>query len=242
MTTEQEGGRDKAAGIVDHDGGLVPLFDRNRAWAQAKTHSDPGFFSRLVGQQRPRYFWIGCSDSRVPATEIVDLDPGEMFVHRNVANLAIATDPGFAAALQFAVEVLRVRHVIVVGHYGCGGIGAAMAEETDDAIGRWLAPVRALHHAHGHDHGKACGQASDAASEAVPDAAKANALCERNVVAQVEALSGNPIIREAWARRAPLTLHGWVYAIGDGLLRTVCDPVRDAARAVTPRQGMAELV
>lgn len=187
-------------------GGLLPLFARNRAWARSRTLEDAGFFSRLVGQQRPRYFWIGCSDSRVPATEIVDLDPGEMFVHRNVANLAIASDPNFAAALQFAVEVLEVEHIIVVGHYGCGGIHAAMAAETHDAIGRWLAPVRALHH---------------------PDPADANALCERNVVAQVEALAVDPLIRGAWERRA-LTLHGWVYAIGDGLLHAVCEPVHAA--------------
>lgn len=195
--------------IEGEEGDLKALFSRNRAWASGKTRTDPAFFSRLVGQQRPDYFWIGCSDSRVPATEIVNLDPGEMFVHRNVANLAVADDPNFAAALQFAVEALEVRHIIVVGHYGCGGIGAAMAEETDDAIGRWLAPVRQLHHRHG-------GEA---------DAADANKLCERNVTAQVLALSENPLVRAAWARGAPLALHGWVYAIGDGLLRTVCPPV-----------------
>ncbi|CCW17000.1 Carbonic anhydrase [Sphingobium indicum BiD32] len=185
------------------------LFSRNRAWAQAKTGDDPSFFKRLVGQQHPRYFWIGCSDSRVPATEIVDLDPGEMFVHRNVANLAVDSDPNFSAALQFAVDVLKVEHIIVVGHYGCGGIQAAMAPATDDAIGVWLAPVRALHEAHG------CSAQADA-----------DRLCERNILSQVEALAANPLIRRAWDQRAPLTLHGWVYAIGDGLLQQVCEPVR----------------
>ncbi|OYW86687.1 MAG: carbonic anhydrase [Sphingobium sp. 32-64-5] len=219
MESQAPGGREP--GGAEGQADLAPLFDRNRVWAKGKTHSDPGFFSRLVGQQRPRYFWIGCSDSRVPATEIVDLDPGEMFVHRNVANLAVGTDPNFAAALQFAVEVLQVQHVIVVGHYGCGGINGAMAQETDDAIGRWLAPVRALHRA-------GCGVA---APDAAPDPAAANVLCERNVVAQVEALAGNPVIRNAWARQAPLTLHGWVYAIGDGLLQAVCDPVGPEAMA-----------
>lgn len=239
MTAAREGGEDKAVALAERDGGLIPLFDRNRAWADAKTHSDPGFFSRLVGQQRPRYFWIGCSDSRVPATEIVDLDPGEMFVHRNVANLAVAADPSFAAALQFAVEALQVEHVIVVGHYGCGGIGAAMAGETDDAIGRWLAPVRAVHRAH-------CRAAVSGAPDAVradvgADVRDANRLCERNVVAQVAALADNPIIREAWARQAPLALHGWVYAIGDGLLQPVCDPVRSAAMAEGHRRAMTEM-
>ncbi len=219
MRFEREGTEEETADIGQDGSPLSSLFARNRAWAGAKTGSDPGFFQRLLGQQRPRYFWIGCSDSRVPATEIVDLEPGEMFVHRNVANLAIALDPNFSAALQFAVEVLEVRHVIVVGHYGCGGIQAAMTEETDDPIGRWLAPVRALHRpgpckvAHADD---------------------SNALCERNVLAQVEALAINPVIRAAWQRQAPLTLHGWVYAIGDGLLQTVCDPVSNARAPIRP--------
>lgn len=194
--------------------GLPSLFARNRAWASAKTLDDAGFFRRLVGQQRPRYFWIGCSDSRVPATEIVDLDPGEMFVHRNVANLAVANDPNFAAALQFAVEVLEVKHIIVVGHYGCGGIQAAIARETYDPIGSWLAPVRVLYRSHSR--------------MTTPGSAEADDLCERNVVAQVEALAVNPLVRGAWERRAELTLHGWVYAIGDGLLQEVCEPVPNA--------------
>lgn len=202
-------GRDRwerMAGGSDGDAArLSSLFARNRAWANAKTHDDPGFFSRLVGQQRPRYFWIGCSDSRVPATEIVDLDPGEMFVHRNVANLAIADDPNFSAALQFAVEALQVEHIIVVGHYGCGGIQAAMGAKTHDAIGAWLAPVRAL-------HATDCG-------------APADRLCERNVAAQLASLEGNMLVQAAWKSGADLTLHGWVYGIGDGLLQPVCEPV-----------------
>lgn len=194
---------------------LSSLFARNRAWSSAKTQVDPSFFSRLVGQQRPRYFWIGCSDSRVPATEIVDLDPGEMFVHRNVANLAIASDPNFSAALQFAVEALDVEHIIVVGHYGCGGIQAAIAPRTDDAIGAWLDPVRALCRAGGSS----------------PDHVDPHGLCERNVVEQVRTLGENPIVLGAWERHAPLALHGWVYAIGDGLLHSVCDPITDREQA-----------
>ncbi len=207
----RENGLAKAAAAHAAEGDLAALFARNRAWAAQKIHGDPGFFSRLVGQQHPRYFWIGCSDSRVPATEIVDLDPGEMFVHRNVANLANADDPSFAAALQFAVKALGVEHIIVTGHYGCGGIQAAMEPDTHDAIGTWLAPVRALH-----------GQ--NVTRNGTGPASAADALCERNVMAQVASLAENPIVREAWAAQAPLTLHGWVYAIGDGLLQSVCEP------------------
>ncbi|AZI36340.1 putative carbonic anhydrase [Caenibius tardaugens NBRC 16725] len=198
--------------------GLPSLFARNRAWANYKTLVDPSFFSRLIGQQHPSYFWIGCSDSRVPATEIVNLDPGEMFVHRNVANLAMESDPNFAAALQFAIEVLHVEHVIVVGHYGCGGIQAAMIPATNDAIGNWLAPVRALH----HDH----------PCMAVSNQPDPDALCERNVVAQVQALATNPLVHAAWDAQAKLTLHGWIYSISDGLLRTVCEAVH--GRLSTP--------
>lgn len=190
---------------------LSELFDRNRAWAEKRTRHDPGFFQRLVGQQRPRYFWIGCSDSRVPATEIVDIEPGEMFVHRNVANLANPADPNFAAALQFAVNVLEVSHIIVVGHYGCGGIRAAMDEAADDPIGRWLAPIRELHDRH--------------PSTLAGGEAGANRLCRSNVELQVAALAGSVIVKAAWARGTALTLHGWVYAIGDGLLQTVCAPI-----------------
>lgn len=217
---------DASPPLEQRAGGLASLFARNRAWADRKTGSDPGFFSRLVGQQKPRYFWIGCSDSRVPATEIVDLDPGEMFVHRNVANLTHANDPSFAAALQFAVDVLRVEHIMVVGHYGCGGIRAAMAEETSDAIGQWLAPIRQLnrtlitHHESGRPN--------------------ANKLCEYNVAAQIHALSTNPVVRAAWKRQAPLTLHGWVYSIADGLLQTVCDPMENPHLGTSPVSSIDE--
>lgn len=206
----KDGHEGRFSRVDEESGDCASLFARNRAWATAKTINDPSFFSRLIGQQHPRYFWIGCSDSRVPATEIVDLDPGEMFVHRNVANIASADDPNFSAALQFAVEVLEVEHIMVVGHYGCGGIQSAMEPETHDAIGRWLAPIRLLHE-------------RDQAETVEP-----HHLCEQNVVAQVLTLSANPIVRAAWGRGEKLTLHGWVYAIGDGLLRTVCDPITAA--------------
>lgn len=204
--------REKEGVGSDRDDCCSPaLFIRNRAWANARLCIDPGFFRRLVDQQKPRYFWIGCSDSRVPATEIVDLDPGEMFVHRNVANLAMQDDPSFAAALQFAVEVLTVQHIMVVGHYGCGGIQAAMGEETNDAIGRWLAPVRKLHRSEPRREGS--------------DAMDPRRLAEANVTAQVLALAANPVVTGIWARGPKLVLHGWIYAIGDGLLHQVCTPL-----------------
>lgn len=202
-----------------NDDGPTKLFARNRAWAESKLRIDPAFFDRLVGQQTPRYFWIGCSDSRVPATEIVDLDPGEMFVHRNVANLAMESDPSFSATLQFAVEVLEVQHIMVVGHYGCGGIQAAMGDETDDAIGRWLEPLRKLHR--------------DRLGQLGREATDPHRLCEANVGAQVGALATNPVVRKVWSRGTDLVLHGWVYAIGDGLLREACSPMH---RPVSGRQ------
>jgi carbonic anhydrase len=200
------------------DCALTELFARNREWVSRKTASDPDFFKRLVGQQKPRYFWIGCADSRVPATEIVDLDPGEMFVHRNVANLANPDDPNFQAALQFAVEALEVEHIIVVGHYGCGGVDAAMARtEPGGAVGQWLAPLRKLYR-------KSC-ESHDGGTVSPEE------LCRRNVSAQVAALTVNPIVLAAWSRGALLKLHGWVYAIGDGLLEAV-QPLVDSAQCL----------
>lgn len=202
----------------DRSGPLDDLIARNRSWVQRKTRADPRFFERLVGQQHPDYFWIGCSDSRVPATEIVDLDPGEMFVHRNVANLAPERDPNFSAALLFAVDVLRVRHVIVVGHYGCGGVHAAPDAEGNDPIGRWLAPLRALYSRH-----RSSLMALDS------DSVREDRLCELNVVEQVNGLSYNPIITRAWQNGRDLTLHGLIYAIGDGLIGSVCPAISSPA-------------
>ena len=193
---------------------IADLFERNREWASRKTQSDPRFFARLVGQQSPRYFWVGCSDSRVPATEIVDLDPGEMFVHRNIANLVPRSDTNFNAALLFAVNVLRVRHILVVGHYGCGGIRAVRKAVANDAIGLWLAPVRAL-----------CWQHRGALHALPDEQAREDRLCELNVVDQVEQVCANPVVKQAWRDGHDLTVHGLIYAIGDGLLQSVCEPV-----------------
>jgi len=212
---------------------LASLLARNRAWVSRKTENDSSFFERLLGQQRPDYFWIGCSDSRVPATEIVDLDPGEMFVHRNVANLTPADDANFSSALHYAVDQLHVRHVMVVGHYGCGGIWAAHQGLGDDVIGEWLSPVQALRHEH------------HASLADLDEASCLDRLCELNVIAQVEQLCANPLIRQAWEDGQELTIHGLVYGIGDGLLTRVCESVSapPAGRiAPLPKEGIAEPV
>jgi len=184
------------------------LLDNNIRWAASRARVDPEYFRRLAAQQSPEYLWIGCSDSRVPANEIVGLDPGELFVHRNVANLTPPQDANFLSVLQFAVEVLKVRHVIVCGHYGCGGVRAAMSGARLGLIDHWLQPVRTL-----------CCQHA-ASLEAIADFdARVNEVCERNVLAQVTSVAQNPFVRDAWRRGQPLAIHGWIYSIEDGLLR-----------------------
>jgi carbonic anhydrase len=186
---------------------LEDLKANNRAWADSKTAVDPGFFERLVGQQAPRYFWIGCSDSRVPANEIVGLDPGEMFVHRNVANLAPPQDANYLSVLQYAVDVLKVEHILVVGHYGCGGIAAAVDGQRRGLIDHWLHPIREVNHAHSHE------------LDACPDErARLDRLCELNVIRQVRNVASDVFVQDAWARGQTLCVHGWVYSIADGLV------------------------
>jgi carbonic anhydrase len=188
--------------MLDH------LKAKNRAWAARKVGADSRFFQRLARQQAPEYLWIGCSDSRVPATEIVDLDPGEMFVHRNVGNLAPPQDANYLSVLQFAVDVIRVKHVIVVGHYGCGGVSAAVDGARRGLIDHWLHPIRevACHHC--------------AELEAIEDhGARLNRLCELNVIRQVRNVASDIIVQDAWARGQPLSVHGWVYALADGLIK-----------------------
>ena len=200
---------------------LEDLKQNNRAWAEGKTRVDPDFFRRLVAQQAPEYLWVGCSDSRVPANEIVGLDPGEMFVHRNVANLAPPQDANFLSVLQFAVDVLKIRHILVVGHYGCGGVRTALEEPEHGLIDHWLSPIRNLAHEHRHD------------LEALGDAKRVNRLCELNVVRQVRNVAANPFVTTAWKRGQPLCVHGWIYALNNGLVQdlgvTVENP-EDAAR------------
>ena len=185
---------------------LADLFDRNRAWARMITARDPYFFETLSRQQSPRYLWIGCADSRVPANEIVDLLPGELFVHRNVANVVVHTDLNCLSVLQYAVDVLRVEHVIVCGHYGCGGVRAAFEGASFGLIDNWLRHVQDVHEQH-HD-------AIAAAGELAVDR-----LCELNVIEQTRHVAATTIVQDAWKRAQPLTLHGWVYGLRDGLLR-----------------------
>src|SRR6266404_9530882 len=188
---------------------LDHLFANNRAWADGMTRQDPDFFRRLSAQQSPHYLWIGCSDSRVPANQIVGLLPGEMFVHRNVANLVVHTDLNCLSAIQFAVEILRVGHIIVCGHYGCGGVLAALRDERLGLIDNWLRHVQDVRWKHR-------GQLDALATEAEQH----NRLCELNVVEQVVNVSQTTVARDAWARGQSLAVHGWVYDLDDGLL---CD-------------------
>jgi carbonic anhydrase len=187
---------------------LSHLFENNRVWAGSMLQQDPAFFSRLARQQTPEYLWIGCSDSRVPANQIIGLLPGDVFVHRNVANVVVHTDLNCLSALQFAVDVLRVKHVIVCGHYGCSGVGAALRRERHGLVDNWLGHV--------HDvivkHDARLGALAQ-------DARRLARLCELNVIEQVINVSQTTIVRDAWQRGQALTLHGWIYGVEDGLLR-----------------------
>jgi len=187
---------------------LSHLFANNRAWAEQMTAREPDFFSRLSRQQAPQYLWIGCSDSRVPANQIVGLLPGEMFVHRNVANLVVHTDLNCLSAIQFAVEVLRVGHIIVCGHYGCGGILASLRDDKLGLIDNWLRHVQDVRLKY---------RAQLAALET--EAQRHDRLCELNVIEKVVNVSRTSIVREAWTRGQALAVHGWVYALRDGLLQ-----------------------
>lgn len=184
------------------------LFAKNRAWSVARNRADPDFFPRLARQQRPDFLWIGCADSRVPANDIVGLDPGELFVHRNVANLAPPSDINFLSVLSFAVVSLRIRHVIVCGHYGCGGIRAALLDERNGIVDHWLAPVRATYRRHRRE------------IDALPGISqRIDALCEANVRDRVKDVAATTIVRDAWSRGQALAVHGWIYGLADGLLR-----------------------
>lgn len=187
---------------------LSHLFENNRAWAAEMTRQDSEFFARLSAQQAPRYLWIGCSDSRVPATQIVGMLPGEMFVHRNVANVVVHTDLNCLSAIQFAVDVLRVGHIIVCGHYGCGGVLAALRDEKLGLIDNWLCHVHDVRLKH------------QTLLDAFDDESQQHRrLCELNVVEQVANVCQTSVVRDAWARGQALAVHGWIYDISDGLLR-----------------------
>ncbi len=184
------------------------LFDNNRAWAAKVTRQDPDFFMRLSSQQAPRYLWIGCADSRVPANEIVGLLPGEMFVHRNIANVVVHADLNCLSVLQFAVDVLKVQHVIVCGHYGCGGVGAALRDDRLGLVDNWLRHVQDVRWKHQQELERIAGENE-----------RHNRLCELNVIEQVVNVSQTTIVRDAWARGQQVEVHGWIYDLRDGLLR-----------------------
>ncbi|MEI7833576.1 MAG: carbonate dehydratase [bacterium] len=184
------------------------LFENNRDWAGQMTQADPTFFTRLAGQQTPQYLWIGCSDSRVPANEIIGLLPGELFVHRNVANLVIHTDMNCLSVMQYAVELLQVKHIIVCGHYGCGGVQAAIDSTPHGLIDNWLGHLRDIYRKH-----------EAILQPMTPRELLLNRLCELNVLEQVKNVAQSTIVQDAWRRQQQLQVHGWIYSVGDGLLK-----------------------
>ena len=210
---------------------LAHLFENNRRWAERIRRQDPEFFSKLSAQQSPAYLWIGCSDSRVPANEIVDLLPGELFVHRNVANLVVHTDLNCLTVMQFAVDVLKVRHVIVCGHYGCSGVGAALRRDRIGLSDNWLRHVQDVRHKH-----------EATVATAVTEALASDRLCELNVIEQVANVCQTTIVRDAWERGQALTVHGWIYGLRDGLLRDLSTTVTGTDTwAVVYQQALAAL-
>src|ERR1700748_1053982 len=197
---------------------IQSLIDNNRAWADRMKRIDPDFFKRLERQQAPEFLWIGCSDSRVPANQITGLDPGEVFVHRNVANLAPPQDANYLSVLQYSVEVLKVRHILVVGHYGCGGIAAAIDGERRGLIDHWLHPIREVSHEHRHE------------LEAIPqERARLDRLTELNVIRQVRNVASDVFVQDAWARGQDLSVHGWVYSNANGHITDLNVTVNDTA-------------
>ncbi|MDP8217838.1 MAG: carbonate dehydratase [Candidatus Theseobacter exili] len=197
---------------------LKDLFDENRKWAEKIKKSDPDFFTKLSKQQNPEYLWIGCSDSRVPATEIVNKMPGEFFVHRNIANVVVHTDLNCLSVIQYAVEVLRIKHIIVCGHYGCGGIKAAMDNREHGLIDNWLRNIKDVYRLH-----------QDRIDALEKEDEKHDLLCELNVVEQVYNICHTTIVQNAWKSGQNLTVHGWIYSIEDGILKdlNVCISNRD---------------
>ena len=197
---------------------LSHLLTNNRAWAAGVTRDDPQFFARLAKQQAPQYLWIGCSDSRVPANQIVGLLPGEMFVHRNVANVVVHADLNCLSSIQYAVDVLKVRHIIVCGHYGCQGVLAALRDDRLGLADNWLRHVQDVRWKHAAE-----------IERLAAEEARHQRLCELNVTEQVLNVSQTTVLREAWSRGQELSVHGWIYDIHDGLLRDL-GATRDGAR------------
>jgi len=207
------------------------LLERNRAWAEAINARDPGFFERLSAQQAPQYLWIGCSDSRVPANQIIDLTPGEVFVHRNVANVVVHTDLNAISAIQFAVDVLQVRHILVVGHYGCGGVSAVLGDQRHGLVDNWLRHVDDVRDRHA------------ATLDGLPDhKARLARLCELNVIEQAANVCRSTVVRDAWERGQTLRVHAWIYSLGDGRVRDLGLDVRDPDMLAEARQQAVQRV
>jgi carbonic anhydrase len=186
---------------------LEDLFTHNRAWAAQMERDRPGFFTGLIKQQTPKYMWIGCSDSRVPANQITGLEPGEVFVHRNVANIVVHSDLNALSAIQFAVERLKVRHIMVVGHYGCSGVQAALEGARIGLADNWIRHIQDVRDRH------------RALLENLPEQARSDALCDLNVIEQVVNVSVSTVMVDAWARRQEVSIHGWAFGVQDGLLQ-----------------------
>jgi carbonic anhydrase len=208
LPVAKSGSKEKARRPFKKMKSLDNLLARNRAWAEKIKAADPDFFNLLSQQQLPEYLWIGCSDSRVPANQIVGMMPGELFVHRNVANVVVHTDLNCLSVIQYAVDVLNVKHIIVCGHYGCGGVRAALEDSKHGLIDNWLRHVQDVKHQH---------EASLAALD--DDDERLRRLCELNVIEQVLNVSRTTIVQNAWERGQELAVHGWIYALEDGLLR-----------------------
>jgi carbonic anhydrase len=192
---------------VQAEGAPLQLFDNNRRWAEAISAKDPQFFKKLAAQQSPEYLWIGCSDSRVPANDLLGLLPGELFVHRNIANVVVHSDLNCLSVLQFAIDVLKVKHIIVCGHYGCSGVHAALTRRRVGLADNWLRHVQDVHQKHERYLG-----------EVLPVKERFDRLCELNVIEQVVNLCQTTIVQDAWDRGQTLAVHGWIYGIQDGLL------------------------
>lgn len=203
------------------------LLDNNLEWAGGRVRRDPQYFQRLAAQQHPDYLWIGCSDSRVPANEIVGLDPGELFVHRNVANIASPHDTNLLSVLQFALENLKVKHIIVCGHYGCGGVKAAMDKERHGLIDHWLRPISDI-----------VARRSRMLDDISDLDARVNMMCEENVRAQVLSIATNPFVRDAWHRKQAVAIHGLIYSIRDGLLRSLDMQISKPSQAEMLRKDL----
>jgi carbonic anhydrase len=200
---------------------LTELFEKNRAWVESVTRDDPGFFDRLAHQQSPEYLWIGCSDSRVPANQITGLNPGEVFVHRNIANVVVHTDLNCLAVIQFAVDLIGVRHIIVCGHYGCSGVHAALTGRKVGLADNWLRHVKDVGERHGAYLGTVVGEER-----------RHDVLCEFNVIEQVKNVCHTTAVTDAWARGQSLAVHGWVYGVHDGRLRDLGATVAGAGEDV----------